>query len=1238
MQNNPAVRTAYDFFMRKGYSQAQTAGIVGNLMGESSFRTHAVGDSGLAKGIAQWHPDRWNPLVAWAQSQGKDPFDLTTQLEMVDHELRTKERKAFNNLMSAKTVDEATAAFIGFERPSGFTWATPRSGHNYSGRLNFANTAFGLMTGVTPPPVTSFDGSAPAGNYIVGNSGNSVNAMEVTQPNVPFTNAEQRQIDQAREDAMPETSLWQGVKDAVNTDWSLSALWQERPEWKPDPNFRMDMPTMEKLTQGLPERYWDRFGEAQSLAHAEGMRKSLDTQLAAEERLTSMGWGGVALRVGAGLTDPLAWAAAAGVSALSLGVGAPAAIGARFGKVGMIGLTAAEAGAGTAISEAVLAANKPTYETSDFYWSVGLGMGLGGAFGALRKNPATIAEADRMAAVGKNLRDAAQGNYQSGSTAGAMQVSPRDPLRLDTAEIARDAQAPTVLNVPRYDSAYAMKSSENTLTAMIGNHLVEDGARNTKGITPIGSSEVQQWLEITGNAKWSRSAQANFRDFAKRNPQATRQEFDTEVSRFVRDRDLLTEYDPAVKAQGAEFRSIMGDFLEMAANPGIMDGRQLRAVRGFEGKTRNDFYVPRMFDLGAIDNALTKFGHGTLAKFISRGIRAVNQEIAEEAADKFASNYIKRLHSLSAGDLQGNYRAFSGEDLDGLKANMLDGTDLSEAEIDAMIAHMKPQPGDGASRHGKQRAFYDENFGEQLPMTKGGAEFFRISDLFINDSDKLMRSYMRTMSGRIAMARLEIKNPKWQSGDEASEYFVQGITSDGEWQTLMSQVRGVGDELGVKGAKTQKDIERMNWAYDTIVGRSKWNEGSGFNQALRMGRDYNFLRVMGQVGWAQLSEAVNIVGQVGLKAAFSNMPMYRFIMRNAQTGKLDDALAAEIEDVLGVGTDWVRHATHRKMDVFENPMDGFDNPWVKGFDNFLQGGKRVVSAASGMAPINTVLQRWTGRAIYNQFAMLAQGRTKVNPRRLEALGLDADMAERISESIRQNASFDGKRLRSMNLDKWADREAVASFKLGAFRLSRSIVQENDIGGMAMWMSNPLARTFLQFRSFMLQAYTKQFLQGINFHDTGMAVSFLGSTIAASLVYTARTHANALGRSDRDEFLKDRLSLDRVVAAGIQNSTWASIFPPMVDLVTTPFMPEGKPVFDARNTQLNGGLFWGNPTADLGDTVGKILTTSGELARGKSFSQADARTYARALPFQNLNGLSQLFSGLISGLPEWSPKR
>lgn len=1137
---------------------------------------------------------------------------------------------------------EQGSMHIGYGAPG--VWGKGGAGENAAGWLRDAFN--GVKTAdIKPPTRLTFSNPGadqPQSKYTIGDTGNSVNVMDTTQPMLPTTMADERAAAQAREDAVGDVSLWQGVKDAVNTDWSLSAIWQERPEMKPDENFRLDKKLTEELTKGIPDQYWDRFSDAQSLPHAEGMRKSLLNQLEAEKRLASLGWGGVGLRVAAGVTDPLAWAAAAGISVATMGTGAPAAVAARFGKVGQVALAAAEGGAGAAVSEGIIYANKATAEEADLWWGIGTGMLLGGAFGALSKNPATLVEAQQMQKIGRDMQ-AGTALSSGGSTAGAAQINPREPLRLDTADIVRDAERPDVFHAggARYDSAYSMKSSENDLTAMIGNVLVEDGARNKSGVTPIGASEVQALLHQRVEARWASSNQANWKQFHDRNPEATRDDFHQQVTAFARDREFAVEYDPAVKAQGAVLRDLLGSYAEQAANPGLIDGRTLRPVRGFEGLTKNDHYVPRIFDLGSIQAHLSEFGHKTLSTLVSRGIREVNDQITEEAADKFARNYIKKLHSLSAGELQQMSRAFSGEDLDALKANLLTDTDLSEVDIDAIVGHLKPGKGDGASRHGKSRAFYNENFGMMLAYSDGkntGSKFVRISDLFVNDADTLMRAYSRQMSGRIAMARMEIKNPKWQPGDLADEYFVKGITSDGEWGTLMDKVRDVGDQKGIQG-KTKADIERMSWAYNTIVGKPSWNEGSNWSQFLRMTRDYNFVRVMGQVGFAQLSESMNLVSQLGLKATFTNVPSFRAFWRNAKTGQLDDALAREWEELTGGGADWARHATHRREDVFDNPLDTMSNPIVDKIDTGLHYGKRAVSAMSGMAPVNTALQRMTGRAIMNKFAHLANGKTTMNPRRLEALGLDAGKAEAVSEAIRKHATFDNGKLKSLNVNKWDDVDAAASFQFAAFRLGRSIIQENDIGQMAMWMSAPLARTFLQFRSFVLAAYTKQTLQGLNFRDTTTAAAFLTTTFAASMAYMMRTYAGSIGRSDREEYLEKRLSLERIAAAGVQNSSWASVMPMAVDSVLLSPL-RGAPVFDARNTELGSDAFLGNPSADLLKTGLDGLGVAGKLAHGGRFSQGDARTLARVLPFQNLNGIAQLTSAFIRPLPEWSrdPRR
>jgi hypothetical protein len=110
---------AFEYLTASGLSPEAATGVVGNLVAESGLRTNAVGDSGLAKGIAQWHPDRWNPFVAWAKRAGRDPYSLEAQLYWVRKEADSPAGgNVWSQLLKVKDVVQAAALWMRkFERP-----------------------------------------------------------------------------------------------------------------------------------------------------------------------------------------------------------------------------------------------------------------------------------------------------------------------------------------------------------------------------------------------------------------------------------------------------------------------------------------------------------------------------------------------------------------------------------------------------------------------------------------------------------------------------------------------------------------------------------------------------------------------------------------------------------------------------------------------------------------------------------------------------------------------------------------------------------------------------------------------------------------------------------------------------------------------------------------------------------------------------------------------------------------
>ncbi|MDR5741565.1 phage tail tip lysozyme [Caballeronia sp. LZ029] len=112
---------AVDFFMSKGWTKEQAVGIVANLHVESGLDPKARGDSGLAYGVAQWHPDR---QAEFKRQFGKDIHgsSLAEQLAFVDYELRhgsPLERRAGRELMNTREEGEAAATVSHrYERPA----------------------------------------------------------------------------------------------------------------------------------------------------------------------------------------------------------------------------------------------------------------------------------------------------------------------------------------------------------------------------------------------------------------------------------------------------------------------------------------------------------------------------------------------------------------------------------------------------------------------------------------------------------------------------------------------------------------------------------------------------------------------------------------------------------------------------------------------------------------------------------------------------------------------------------------------------------------------------------------------------------------------------------------------------------------------------------------------------------------------------------------------------------------
>lgn len=135
---------AVELLMANGLTRVQAAGVVGNLQRESypSLKSEVAGDYMIngkpvrsttpgatpsAFGIGQWRNERKAALDKFAASRGVTWTDREAQVLFVLHELKTTETLAGLWLPQAKTVEQATAAMVCYERPKGYISARAKA-------------------------------------------------------------------------------------------------------------------------------------------------------------------------------------------------------------------------------------------------------------------------------------------------------------------------------------------------------------------------------------------------------------------------------------------------------------------------------------------------------------------------------------------------------------------------------------------------------------------------------------------------------------------------------------------------------------------------------------------------------------------------------------------------------------------------------------------------------------------------------------------------------------------------------------------------------------------------------------------------------------------------------------------------------------------------------------------------------------------------------------------------------
>nr|BDD46006.1 hypothetical protein 16 [Gammaproteobacteria bacterium] len=997
--------------------------------------------------------------------------------------------------------------------------------------------------------------------------------------------------------------------------------------FEPDPTFNAGNPEMqETYYQDVDVEYHDYLDEAVSEKDLEYRKNQLKHELEAEEVLSKAGWDGRLGQFLGAVSDEGMW-----LSILaSEGMAAPWIMASKGKRLAQLGKGALVSGAAVAPAEAVMASESATKDASDALAAIALSAALGAPmtkgvqlFGkshefddlahelasGIREGRLDHAGAARVVNSNLDETDDVVSNYTHGGDIEVTDV----PLNSNLREEAIDKA--------RISTVGVLSKSPVEKTRVTARKLGEDAVRGGQpSAALIQDTELHRLytrvnrVSVPAFQEWKKAKNLPWR--TKANPVVDadlRRSFFEEVDEVIR--SGVKSQDDAINRTADAMVANNREMLQMLKSAG---------VKGFDDIVENDQYLTRLWSGHKYQALESEIGASGIQRLLKEAIEQSMDQIDETLSKRLASALVKVMRSKAMGNDVSITRLFSDADYDTL-AERLKEFGIDDIDIDGAIEQLrfskdkaKDFKGTGRDARARRKIKLDENYS----TTIGGREV-SVRELFETNAEQVHLGYLRYGAGRYALAK-------------------HGFKSEGDFRKAIEEIREEGFHKGRTAEQTNAEVEKLQIMHDTILGKPIEDMTTGKAQAMRMVRDLNYVRVMNQVGFAQLAEIGNLVGQNTWKSVLAHIPVLKQSIKTLTDGKRADPLMREIEEFVGAfGRDRLLHQATTRADELGYGV-GKAGSKLNKLDTALQYGTRITSDISGMSVVNQALQVMAVRTSAQKFMneALKSQMSAATLKRMKVLIPNEDDLQAVLKELRTNATTEknwltGRKLNQLNLDKWNPRVRDI-FKYALNRDVYKIIQKNFVGELPTFMSKNTWKLVTQFRTFMVGAHEKQLLSNLHTPDWQTASSWLHSMFFAGLAYTAQTYVNGVGRSDRKQYYSERLSAEAIGLSAFQRAGFASMIPAGIDTGASMFLDD--PIFAyGRSTGLASNALMGIPTVDFANKAFKAAAgvTKSAARDDYEFSEHDFRNTTSILWFSNAVGIRNLLNLMGEELPERS---
>jgi hypothetical protein len=639
-------------------------------------------------------------------------------------------------------------------------------------------------------------------------------------------------------------------------------------------------------------------------------------------------------------------------------------------------------------------------------------------------------------------------------------------------------------------------------------------------------------------------------------------------------------------------------------------------------------YVPRLWRFDMIRRLATT----------SEGTEALTGLIEQAIAKNGRKVVIDGVEETFTGDVKAAAKVFTERLIRIAKSTEnAPMTEQDQELVEALGDLLGPLKAKTGSRtpFGRARILLDES--AEITTTGdllgNGRNNLSLADLFDDDLPKVFRKYITSVMGAVNERRLinGFNDYLAANGFKGPKKVVDGVEVQEPLKvSTVNEMLDTARKLG--GAVEDGHLEGLKEVIAALRYEPIYSGAPKFgDKAMSLFMQYGYLTTGGQFGLAAISEVARIVGTLGVRRTFTQLPVLAEMIANYKNLDRPSQNFASFLDA------WFSPSTDRLRRTFMDPLGSAE--YTGPFQNAMRGATNLMSDISGLAPINSFTQQLTAATALQHLFELGSGALKkgLDVGAIRSLGLEPDEYKKLAEWVASNAElkdgFLGKRVVGLkNMD------AVEMDQLKKFvdRMVRTRIQDvptrGDFHKMAFtWWG----RLVTQFSTFNLKGIDNFLIQNAGRVKQGgglqVAKEITATAMLAGLIGYGRNYADwwSFKQSRNYEEAKKReelLTLEGVVRGSFSGPSEMFLLTKGADAMWG--LVDKDPLFAPyRYSGLSAFGFPGETT--IRNAVGVINDAKGALI-GKPLGldvqrQITSKTVHMGrmlLPLQNMPGIKQ----------------